>query len=196
MPVIFFSAVRHHPETTPPSASTDATDTSPEATNKAESRFKSLRPLFIKEVDKFDGGTLWRHKAFSQYVNGNGTTLYADIWRDQIRLTAAYQGSDWIFFKEVTVKANEAVIEAAGRPEHHVGGGVTEYLRIEDPARSQMIVNIYAAKEKPVEVRLSGKFYKDFTLKPSHKKAIQQTVEFLNDINTLRLAGKIPKGMD
>lgn len=161
-----------------------------------EKRFNSLKPSFTRNVDKFNGGILWRHKAFSPYVNGNGTTLSTDIWNGEIRLTASFQGSDWIFFRELTVKANGATADADGRPEHHVQSGVTEYLHIQSAQAGPILNLIKAAGDGPVEVRLSGKFTKDFTLKAAHKKAIQDTITFLADLDTLRQAGKVPKGVD
>ena len=162
----------------------------------AESRFNKLRPIFVKDVDKFSDGVLWRHKSFSQYINGNGTTLSADIWNGAIRLQASYQGSEWIFFKDVTVKTSAGLVEAHGRPEHHVQSGVTEYLRISEPEATQMLGLIKSAGDGPVDIRLNGKFYKDFSLKATHKKGIQDTITFLEDLNTLRQAGKLPKGVD
>jgi len=168
----------------------------PEDISAAETRFNKLLPLFTKETDKFSGGVLWRHKSFSKFFNGNGTSLSADIWNGSIRLTATYQGSDWIFFKDITVKAGASRAEAHGNPEHHVQDGVTEYLRIKDPQAGHILSLIKSAGEGPVEVRLNGKFYRDFTLKPAYKKGIQDTINFLSDLEALRQAGRVPKGVD
>ena len=74
------------------------------------------------------------------------------------------------------VLGNEQVT-ASGRTRHEVVSGVVETVS-PNTSESQAVAELIArAKNTPVRIRLEGKFYKDYTLRPIHQKAIAETVE-------------------
>jgi len=148
-----------------------------EAQQKRAARLAEFKKHFNVTVDEFDKSTTFRHKAFSKYINGNGTTLVAEIIDNQIYVQSQYVSDQWIFHEDFIVKVGNAEVTAAGKTQHEVVSGVVETVS-PNSHESQAVAELIArAGKTPVRVRLEGKFYKDYTLRPLHQQAIADTVE-------------------
>lgn len=166
------------PSSAPPEANpATPTKTDVEAQRKRAARLAELKKHFNIKIDEFDKSTTYRHKAFSHYMNGNGTTLEADIVDNQLFVQSQYVADQWIFHDDFVVKVGNEQITAGGRTQHEVVSGVVETVS-PNSSESQAVAEFIAkAGTTPVRVRLEGKFYKDYTLRPVHQKAIAETVE-------------------
>jgi hypothetical protein len=146
---------------------------------KQQEQLNALKSHFVVTKDEFNDTVTLRHRVFSKYMNGNGTTIAAKIVNHQLFLQSQFVSDDWIFHEEVTVKVGSSQLTAGGRTQHEVVSGIVETVSF-DPADSVAIGNLIASSgSEPVRVRLLGKFYKDYTLRPTHQKAIQETVQYL-----------------
>jgi hypothetical protein len=151
-----------------------------------KARIKQLEKHFVITTDEFDGIKTYRHRVFSKFMNGNGTTIEAEIHENgnarRIFVESEYVSNDWIFHDSIQVQAKGIVpVASSGKTQHEVinGGGVCEVTR---PSVEQSILIANAIKaasdsHQPVRVRLSGRFDKDFTLRAAHEQAIAETYE-------------------
>lgn len=148
-----------------------------EAQRKKAAHLVELKKHFTVTIDEFDKTTTFRHKAFSKYMNGNGTTIEAEIVDNHIFVQSQYVSDHWIFHDDFVVKLGNEQVTASGRAQHEVVSGVTETVS-PNTSESQAVAELIArAGNAPVRIRLEGKFYKDYTLRPIHQKAIAETVE-------------------
>jgi len=148
-----------------------------ETEQKRTARLAELKRHFNVTVDEFDKGTTFRHKAFSKYMNGNGTTIEAEIIDNRLFVQSQYVSDQWIFHEDFIVKVGSEQVTAAGKTQHEVVSGVVETVS-PNAGESQAVAELIArAGKRPVRVRLEGKFYKDYTLRPVHQTAIAETVE-------------------
>jgi hypothetical protein len=148
-----------------------------EAQQKRAAHLAELKKHFTATIDEFDKTTTFRHKAFSKYMNGNGTTIEAEIVDNRIFVQSQYVSDRWIFHDDFVVKLGNEQVTASGRTQHEVVSGVVETVS-PNTRESQAVAELIArAKNTPVRIRLEGKFYKDYTLRPIHQKAIAETVE-------------------
>lgn len=147
---------------------------------ETEKRLAQLAPHFNVKTDEFDKTVRVLHKSYRPFMNGNGTTLVAEIDNHTFNLCSQYVASDWIFHDEVIVKAGTNVVSASGRRRDEVVDGVVEELCLK-PGDSLAIARlIQGAGATPVRIRLTGKYNKDYTLKPASQKAIAETVEYFD----------------
>jgi len=145
---------------------------------KRQNRIAELKRHFTSTVDEFDKSVTIRHKAFSKYMNGNGTTIEAEIVGDHIFVESQYVAQEWIFHERFIVKVGNDQITGSGKSRHEVVSGVVEVVSLNAGESTPVAEFIAHAGNKPVRVRLEGKFYKDYTLRPIHQKAIAETVEY------------------
>lgn len=163
-----------NPEVKPTAAPSEA---DVQAQQKRAARLGELKKHFNITVDEFDKSTTFRHKAFSKYMNGNGTTIEAEITDNRLFVQSQYVADQWIFHDDFVVKVGNEQITAGGRTQHEVVSGVVETVS-PNANESQAVGELIAgAGNTPVRIRLEGKFYKDYTLRPIHQKAIAETVE-------------------
>jgi hypothetical protein len=176
-----------HPTASTSSSSTSTSDVPTKATQSLvtpgalaeyKKRLAQLKPHFVTTVDEFNNTTTIRHKAFSKYMNGNGTTIEAEIFDRKLSVESQYVADDWIFHKSFTVKIGNEMRGASGRTREEVVQGVCEIVAPDSTDSEQIARFIASAGNIPVRVRLDGKFYKDYTLKSVHQKAIAETVEY------------------
>ena len=141
-------------------------------------RLGELLKKFVVEKDEFDNKTTYRHKAWSRYYNANGTTLRARIIDRNLYLDSAYVGSDWLFHKEFVVKVGDTQLGAEDDdPRHDVNsGGVCELVSA-PPGKSVAMAQQIANSKEPVRIRLTGRNYRDYTLREEHRRAIAETLE-------------------
>jgi hypothetical protein len=163
------------PETSKPAATPSKVDL--QAQQKRAARLSELKKHFTSTVDEFDKSTTFRHKAFSKYMNGNGTTIEAEIVDNRILVQSQFVSDNWIFHEDFVVKVGNEQITASGRTQHEVVSGVVETVSPNEDESKAVAELIAGAGNQPVRVRLEGKFYKDYTLRPVHQKAIAETVE-------------------
>lgn len=153
-----------------------------------QKRLAQLRRNFLVTKDEFDKDTKYLHRAFSKYMNGNGTTLVAEVLVTNtmaddpiLFVESEYVGQDWIFGSSFTVKVGDnQVYTYTGESRREVmdGGGVCELAISNNAAKTVAVADLIArAANQPVRVRLSGEHIKDFTLRPAHQKAIAETLE-------------------
>jgi hypothetical protein len=148
-----------------------------EAKQKRAARLGELKKHFNVTVDEFDKSTTFRHKTFSKYMNGNGTTIEVEIVDNRIFAQSQYVSDQWIFHEDFVLKVGNQQMTASGRTQHEVVSGIVETVS-PNASQSQAVAEFIArAGNTPVRVRLEGKFYKDYTLRPIHQKAITETVE-------------------
>ena len=171
------STASHTPS--PPAAMTKPVGPDLMLVAKRNKRLAALKPHFVITTDEFDKKITIRHRAFSKYMNGNGTSIEAEIYDNSLVLASEYVAEEWIFHDSFTVKVGEDQLSATGpRKEEVINGGVVEMVAL-GPLRSGPIAELIAsAGSSPVRVRLDGKYYKDYTLRPAHQKAIAETVEY------------------
>lgn len=151
---------------------------SPEEVAKRKKRLAELKPHFVFTTDEFNHALTVRHKAFSKYMNGNGTTIEAEIYDGNISVESQYVADHWIFHKTFTVKIGDNEQSGDGRTQQEVIEGVCETVSPTFAESESLARFIASAGNRPVRVRLDGKFYKDYTLRPAHQKAIAETVEY------------------
>ena len=140
---------------------------------------KALLTKFTVTKDECKKQVTYRHNAFSQYYNANGTTLRAEVVDRTFYLTSVYVGEDWMFEKSFTVKVGDKQIKAHDdSPKHDRDSeGVYEMI-IASEARGVAMADLIAnANGQPVRVRVSGTTYKDYTLAERYGSAITQTLE-------------------
>lgn len=144
-----------------------------------QERLNAMLSNFRITQDEFSKRVTYRHKAFSPYYNGNGTTLRASVVGTTFYLESAYVGDGWIFEKSFTVKVGEKQISASdGSAKHDIDSGVVDELISTFDARAVLMAEIIAnANGQPVRVRLVGDSYKDYTLREPYRKGIAQTLE-------------------
>jgi hypothetical protein len=148
-----------------------------EAQQKRAARLVELKTRFNIKIDEFDKLTTFRHKAFSHYMNGNGTTIEAEIVDNRIFVQSQYVSDQWIFHEDFIVKVGTEQVTAAGKTQQEVVSGVVETVS-PNASESQTVAELIArAGTTPVRGRLEDKLYKDYTLRPIHQKAIAETVE-------------------
>ena len=148
-----------------------------EAQRKRAAHLAELKKHFNIKIDEFDKSTTYRHKVFSHYMNGNGTTIEADIVDNQIFVQSQYGADQWIFHDDFVVKIGNEQVTASGRTQHEVVSGVVETVSPNSDESQAVAEFIAKAGTTPVRIRLEGKFYRDYTLRPIHQKAIAETVE-------------------
>jgi hypothetical protein len=159
---------------------------SPEQIKADELRVTKLKKDFVITTDEFNGIKTYRHRAFSKYMNGNGTTIEAEIREKDdhkgIYTESRFVSDDWIFHESYEVKA-QGILPMASRGETQrevlSSGGICEVLSSTSGSSLLMAAAIKAAqdKHKPVRVRLEGKFYHDYTLPAASERAIAETYE-------------------
>lgn len=141
-------------------------------------RFVKLLPKFHKSKDKFDGSVTYRHKNFTPYSNTNGTGIVAKIFDNDIYCYSAFVNSDWIFHKEFSVKTGDIVKDYDGKENHEVIDGIVETVSLNSSSSEELVKQIASASSnKPIMVRLLGKYRHDFNLRASQRQAIKDTWE-------------------
>jgi hypothetical protein len=161
----------------------------------AKTTFKKLKAFFTYEKDEFNNSIRYRHRSYSKYNNGSGTTIRAWIWNNELSCTSVYVADDWIFHESFLVKIGDKTIEASGRTKHEVVSGVIENVYPNQATEDEILLFIAANPKADVRVRLSGKYYKDYTLRKVHHEAICQTVELWNALKILSSNGIDPQGV-
>lgn len=137
-----------------------------------------LLPKFRKSVDKFDSTVTYLHKNYTPYSNTNGIGIMAKIFDNSIHCASAFVSSDWIFHTSFTVKTGDTVRDYSGRKRHDVINGIAETVNVNSSDCEDLVKQIAeAAPNKPVMVRLLGKYRYDFNLKATHRQAIKDTWE-------------------
>lgn len=158
----------------------------PMHTANDEKRLAQLKTHFVITKDEFNGVVTYRHRAFSKYMNGNGTTIKAEIrekdGHNGIFAESQFVSDDWIFHTSYELRADGVIpVASLGETQREVinGGGICEVVRSTPEVSVIIAAAIKAAADhhKPVRVRLEGKFYKDYTLRPVYEKAIAETYE-------------------
>jgi hypothetical protein len=144
-----------------------------------DERLKVLLTRFSVTKDESNKRVTYRHKAFSQYYNANGTTLRAEVVDRTFYLESVYVGGDWMFEKSFTVKVGDKQIKARDdSPKHDSDGGVVYEMIIASDVRGVAMADLIAnANGQPVKVRLSGYTFEDYTLAEAYRSAIAQTLE-------------------
>ncbi|MGA2904442.1 MAG: hypothetical protein ABSD98_11460 [Candidatus Korobacteraceae bacterium] len=150
-------------------------------------RMAELAVNFVRTKDSFDKTTTYREKTFSEYTDGNGTTIVADLVTSDsstspdpsLYLGLRYVGKEWIFFKSCIIMVGDRQVYASsdfGKQEVS-NGHVVESMLL-GGADALAVADIIAkAGSEPVKVRLRGEYVEDFTLRPAHQKAIAKTLE-------------------
>jgi hypothetical protein len=151
---------------------------SPAEEAKRKKRLAELKPHFVFITDEFNHRKTVRHRAFSKFMNGNGTTIEAEIQEGNVFVESQYVADDWIFHEAFTVKIGDSEESAEGRGQREVIDGVCETVSPNSNSSERVAMFIASAGTQPVRVRLHGKFDKDYTLRPAHQKAIAETVEY------------------
>lgn len=151
--------------------------------NKAAKKalIERMKPLFVREKDKFDGVITWRYKAYSRYFNTNGRGIVAKIVDNHLECYSAYVADDWIFHTSFTVKIGGEQKTFSGKVQHEVVSGIAECVNLDGSDSEELAKFIADSNPKePVLMRFLGKYYKDITLSQSHRKAITDTWRFFN----------------
>jgi hypothetical protein len=133
---------------------------STEEAAKRAKRLAQLKPHFVFTMDEFNHTQTIRHKAFSRFMNGNGTTIEGEIYDGRLSVESQYVADHWIFHKSFTVKIGDRQESATGKDQEEVVEGVCEKVT---PTFSE-----------------SESIYKDYTLRTAHQKAIAETVEYFD----------------
>jgi len=163
-------------------AATPASDsaTAPAELARRKKRLAELKPHFVFSTDEFNHTLTIRHKAFSKFMNGNGTTIEAEINDGKLSLESQFVSSEWIFHKSFVVKVRDAQVTADGYSREEVMNGVVETVTAPSDQSVSVARLIASTGSDPVRVRLEGKFYKDYTLRPIHQRAIAETLEYFD----------------
>lgn len=143
---------------------------------KKKATVDSLLKKFVKTKDKFDGSVSYRHKSYGYYDNANGTTIRCSIDNGTFFAHSVFVNGDWIFHESFLVKAGEVSEEFSGKEQREVVNGIVEdvYLNSHDSESLAKLVSS-ASPNKPVMVRLLGKYRHDYNLRAAHRQAIKDT---------------------
>lgn len=166
-----------------PAASTPAK--SPEQIRAEKTRLAKLQKDFVITTDEFTGIKTYRHKAFSRYMDGNGTTLEAQIeakgTSKTLYVESQFVSDDWIFHDayELKTKKTQPVIFTGTTRREVLNGGICELVSstAESSVGIALLIAAADASHEPIRVRLDGKFTYDYTLKPAFERASAETFE-------------------
>jgi hypothetical protein len=161
-----------------PTAMESGSASVPKSDSGDPKRLAQLTPHFNIKADEFNHTVRAMHKAFRPTMNGNGTTLVAEVDNRTFNLCSQYVASDWIFHEKVTLKVGDEVLTASGPRKDEVRDGVIEEVCLDPEDGISFARLIRSAGDKPVRVRLEGKYYKDYTLRSTSQKAIAETIEY------------------
>jgi len=142
-------------------------------------RLKALLMKFSVTKDEAKKRVTYRHDTFSEFYNGNGTTLRAEVIDKTFYLESVYVGRDWMSERSFTVKVGDKQITARDDfPKHDSDdAGVYEMIIAPDARGVAMADLIAHANGQPAKVRVSGYTNKDYTLAERYRSAIAQTLE-------------------
>lgn len=135
---------------------------------------------FYVNHDEFKGTSFIRHKFF--FSDDKPIEIY-QVKDNFLRVVFTYRGSDWIFFRTATI-INSAGEKMSFAFESHKkttevlsGGNVFETVDIvlSDSEAKKLLAILNDSGEK--KVRLSGKYYKDYTLYDKKVLALRDVIE-------------------
>lgn len=148
------------------------------AAEEKKVKLAKLLPKFKKTIDKFDNTVRYLHKNYTSYLNTNGTGIVAIIIDQSLFCHSTYVSSDWIFHTGFTVKTGETQNDYSGREQREVVNGIAEAVHLNSSDSQDLVQQIATAEpNKPVMIRLHGKYKHDFNLKATHRQAIKDTWE-------------------
>lgn len=155
--------------------------TSREELKNVEADIKKLQPLFTTKYDEFKKITWVEHKNIPKYTNSWGFYTYIGINDDGSifeRLVIRYYGDNWLFVKEILIKADDFTFQITGKMDRDNDSKVWEWMDVEpDDTQLAMIAAVISAKT--TKVRFEGdKYYKDRTLTQNEIKGLKDTQEY------------------
>jgi hypothetical protein len=142
--------------------------------------------MIYKRYDEFKDVAFYRHKTFfgsspiEVYIV-EGTSTYP-------RIVFEYYGSSWIFFETATLVGSDGqrisfTFKSYDKTTDVLSGGsVKERIDIVlDEARAEQILRMISTSEE-IKLRLSGKYYKDFSLPEDVVNAIKDILTMVNNM--------------
>jgi hypothetical protein len=144
-----------------------------------------LKKKFVFKADKIYGGGWYTHRSQTVDDTFNRTYLYAPVNdKGDVYLETQYYGDDWIFHTQVVVRIGSDVLESASIPSYdpaishdNSGGSVWEHIAFTDGRDHGILEAIARNADKPILVRLVGKYDKEFSLSARDKYAIRDSFE-------------------
>lgn len=139
-------------------------------------KLSGLLTKFTKEMDEFDKKTIFRHNNYMPEYYTNGITIVAELIDNHIYCYSVFVGSEWLFHEEIFVKAGDVVSKYTGDTRREFFKSVAEAVYVNEFDSVSLAKQIAESNpDKPIKVRLRGKYDYDFKLSPKHRQAIKDT---------------------
>jgi hypothetical protein len=160
--------------------------------NIAKATVQRLLPNFRYSKDEFDGVETYIHKIYKE----TKTTIFAGISNGTLIDRSHYFGKNWIFHDCFYVKIGEYTVTiVASETKHKVWNNNLIYESLEPIPTLLGVASCFISSnpDKDVRVRLVGSAGRhDFILDKKVHKAICQTVDLIDALDQLKIAGIDP----
>lgn len=139
--------------------------------------------MIYQRYDEFKQQSFYRHKAFFKespievYIGYKSEKYY--------RIKFIYEGSDWIFFESATIvnadgESLRFSFQSFDKITNVMSNGFV-FESIDEPLsedRVKKLLKIIEGNSRYVKVRLSGMYYKDYTLNEKHIKGLLEILNY------------------